>query len=54
MRKALFQPILDDVLDLIEEHGDIVAGIIMDKRAKPRDVVPVLKKAQTKAEKASG
>lgn len=49
MRKALFQPILDDVLDLIEKHGMIVAGIIMDKRAKPRDVLPILKKAERKA-----
>ena len=51
MRKALFQPILDDVLDLLEEHGQIIAGIIMDKRAKPRDVVPILKQAETKAKR---
>ena len=49
MRKALFQPILDDVLDLIQEHGQIVAGIIMDGRVRPRDVVPLLKKAERKA-----
>jgi len=54
MRKALFQPILDDVLDLIEEHGDIVAGIIMDKRAKPREVIPSMKKAEVKARRADG
>ena len=49
MRKALFQPILDDVLDLIQEHGQIVAGIIMDGRVRPRDVVPLLKKAESRA-----
>ncbi len=49
MRKALFQPILDDVLDLIEERGMIVAGIIMDRRAKSRDILPTLKKAETKS-----
>ncbi len=54
MRKALFQPILNDILDLLEEHGDIVAGVIMDKRVKPREVIPVLKRAEVKAEKAGG
>lgn len=49
MRKALFQAILDDVLDLIEEHGQIIAGVIMDRRAKPREVVPLLNKAERKA-----
>ena len=54
MRKALLQPILDDLLDLLEEHGDIVAGVIMDKRVKAREVIPVVKRAETKAEKAGG
>ena len=49
MRKALFQPILDDVLDLLEEHGNIIAGVIMDGRVKPREVMPLLKKAEGKA-----
>jgi hypothetical protein len=49
MRKALFQPILDDLLDMIEEHGLVVAGVIMDRRVKPREVVPILKKAERKA-----
>lgn len=49
MRKALFQPILDDVLDLLEEHGQIIAGIIMDGKAKPREVMPLLNKAERKA-----
>jgi len=54
MRKALFQPILDDVLDLLEQHGDIVAGVIMDKRVLPREVIPVMKRAESKAIKAGG
>lgn len=45
MRKALFGPILDDVLDLIATHGQMVAGIIMDGRARPREVLPLLSKA---------
>lgn len=50
MRKALFSPILDDVLDLIEKHGQVIAGLIMDKRVKPKEIVPILKKAESKAE----
>ena len=52
MRKALFQPILDDVLDLLEEHGQIIAGIIMDRQAKAVDIMPLLSKARIKAEKS--
>lgn len=51
MIKALFQPILDDVLDLLEEHGTIVAGIIMDRRAKPREVIPILSEAERRSVK---
>lgn len=49
MRKALFQPILDDVLDLLEKHGQIIAGIIMDGKMKPREVMPLLSKAERRA-----
>jgi hypothetical protein len=51
MRKALFQPILDDVLDLLEEHGQIIAGIIMGKKAKPKEVMPILNNAERRAER---
>ena len=49
IRKALFSPILDDVLDLLEEHGNVIAGVIMDGRVKPKEIVPILKRAETKA-----
>ena len=48
-RKALFVPILEDVLDLIEEHGGLAIGIIMAKKLKPRDVLPTLKKVEDTA-----
>jgi len=51
MRKALFQPILDDLLDLLEQHGQIIAGIIMGKKTKPKDIMPILKQAERRAEK---
>jgi predicted O-methyltransferase YrrM len=49
LRKALFAIILNDVLDMIEEHGNIVVGVILDGAAKPREVLPTLNKAERKA-----
>jgi len=51
LRKALFTRILDDVLDLIEDYGGIAIGIIMSDQCKPRDVLPLMKKAETMAKK---
>ena len=51
MRKALFQPILDDLLDLLEEHGQIIAGIIMGGKAKPKEVMSILKSAEGRAKR---
>ena len=48
-RKAMFQVILDDVLDLLEEHGQIIYGVIVDGQAKPREVMPTLAKAERKS-----
>ena len=46
LRKTVFTPILEDVLDLIEEHGQIIVGIILDAAAKPRDIIPTLAKTE--------
>jgi len=48
LRKALLSIILDDLLDLIENHGQVVVGIILDKAAKPREIIPILNKADRK------
>lgn len=45
LRKAIFGPILDDVLDLIEDYGGIAIGVIMSGKLKPREVLPSLKHA---------
>lgn len=50
-RRATFSPILDDVLDLIEKHGQVICGLIADSRAKPSDIIPSLAKTKTKAER---
>lgn len=49
IRKAIMTPILEDLLDMIEEHGQIVVGVILDASVKPREVI----KSMAKAEKRS-
>lgn len=45
LRKAIFGPILDDVLDLIEEYGGVAIGVMMSGKLKPRDILPSMKRA---------
>ena len=49
LRKSVFSVILDDVLDLIEKHGHIIVGVILDGAAKPREIIPSIAKAERKA-----
>ena len=49
IRRAIMTPILEDLLDMIEEHGQIVVGVILDSGTKPREVI----KSMAKAEKRS-
>ena len=51
LRKAIFQPILDDVLDMIEEYGGIAIGVMMSGKLKPRDVIPSMKRAEEAGKK---
>lgn len=51
MHKALFSPILDDVLDLIEDFGGVVIGAILSGQVKPREVIPTLASAETLGKK---
>ena len=45
LRKAIFGPILDDVLDLIDEYGGLAIGVIMSGKLKPREVLPSMQRA---------
>ena len=54
LRKALMTPILEDLLDMIEEHGNIVVGIILDGSAKPKEIMKTLAKAERKAKESNG
>jgi hypothetical protein len=51
IRKAIFTIILEDTLDLIEEYGWIAIGAMMSKKAKPRDIIPSMRKAKEVGEK---
>lgn len=53
VRKAIMTPILEDLLDLIEEHGQIVIGILLDQAAKPRDIIKSLKEADKRSKEAN-
>jgi hypothetical protein len=44
----VFSVILDDVLDLIEQHGQVVIGVILDGAVKPREIMSTLAKAERK------
>jgi len=50
-RRATFSPILDDVLDMIEEHGQVICGLIGDERARAVEIVPSMAKAKKKLER---
>lgn len=50
LRRAIMSIVLDDVLDLIEKHGQMVIGIILDGAAKPHEILPTLAKAKNKSE----
>jgi len=50
LRKSVMTPILEDLLDLIEKHGQVIVGVILDGAAKPREIIPVMKKAEMKGE----
>lgn len=45
VRRAVFSPILDDVLDMIEKHGEKFIVAVQLDLAKPTSVVPCLKEA---------
>ena len=51
MRKAIFSPLLDEVMDMIEEHGYMAVAVLLDKTTKLSKVIPSLAKAERIIEK---
>jgi hypothetical protein len=48
IRKAIFSVLLDEVLNMIQEHGQMVVGVLLDESVKAREIVPSLSKAERK------
>ena len=46
MRRAVMSPILDEVMDMIEEHGYMVLAVLLDKNTEIKKVIPSLAKAE--------
>jgi hypothetical protein len=46
LRKAIFSRILNEVLDLIDEHGQVVIGALMSPRVKPTEILSPLANAK--------
>ncbi len=44
--KAVFTAIIDDLINLIDEHGSLVIALIAGKRLHARDVLPSMKDAE--------
>jgi len=42
LRKAIFSNILDDVLDIIEQNGNMAIGIMCSSKIKPRTIIPTI------------
>jgi hypothetical protein len=43
LRKAIFSAILDDVLNMIDEHGGLAIGILLSGTIKPREIIKTMK-----------
>ncbi len=43
LRKAIFGKLLDETLDLIEEHGGMAIGVLMSPTVKAREIIPAMK-----------
>ena len=49
VRRAIMTPILEDLLDMIEEHGQIVIGALLDEASRPRELIRSLSRAERRA-----
>jgi antitoxin component of RelBE/YafQ-DinJ toxin-antitoxin module len=51
IRRSVMTVILNDFLDLIEQHGQIVVGVLLEKAAKPREIIKSLAEAERRGKK---
>lgn len=46
IRKAIFSNLLDEVLDIIEDHGNLAIGLMVSAKIKPREYLHTLKQVE--------
>jgi hypothetical protein len=46
IRKAIMTTILEDLLDIVEEHGQLAIGCILEKSVKPREALKSMSTAE--------
>jgi hypothetical protein len=51
LRKTVMTPILIDLLDMIDEYGQVVIGVLLDEAVKPREIIKSMAKAERRAKK---
>ncbi len=44
IRKAIFRKLLDDVLDMVEEHGGMAIGVLMSPDIENKEIIPSMAK----------
>ena len=49
IRRAIMTPILEDLLDMIETHGQIVVGVLLEEGLKPREAIKSMARAERSA-----
>jgi len=49
--KAVFSVLIDELVSLVDEYGDIIVPLIAGKKARPRDIFRSIKQATVAVDK---
>lgn len=49
LRRELFSLIVDDVISMVREHGELAIAIIISKKLRPRDALTTLQEVDEKS-----
>ena len=50
-RRAIMGRVLNDIMDMVDRHGPLILGLLMDDDTRPRNTVPSLVNANKNAKK---
>lgn len=53
-RKAVMSIILDEIMDMVDKHGQIVFGIILDSETSLKEIIPSLARVERTVKKVEG